>query len=388
MREPFDAFFQRYLGLEACHGLESMGVGAGFPNIARWRGEMLDSCLFAQLEGEQVQEQFDFDGILPADVEGSPGSRRASWIGGGVRSSDWRSGGYAPNGLDRIVDVGEIPAHGALGEQLKGLVALQGLGKEEWRHVGTSPRAVNREKPQACAGQSEQMRIAVGHQLARTLGGRVQACGMVGASRFQKGGWIEPVDGAAAGEKEVGHPGLPAIFQDVNHPLEVALDVIVGMVDRMPNPGLGSQVEYALESGGLEDFLQSFAIGDVHGKKPEAREALEDSKSGGFPPRIVGIIEIVDADHLKTFVQEAVGEMKSDETGAAGHQDAFSGEGQTGCFHTESKGATGSIAGMLRFSPHFMSQIDRSDNDLRPLPLTDRIWESKFRPFLFSEGPS
>ncbi len=75
----------------------------------------------------------------------------------------------AGDAFDDVVDVGEIALVLAMIEQLQHTVFDDGAGKLDRRHVRAAPRAVHREKPQAGAGNAEQVAVAVGHQFVGFL---------------------------------------------------------------------------------------------------------------------------------------------------------------------------------------------------------------------------
>lgn len=75
------------------------------------------------------------------------------------------------------------------GEPLPRLYTRAGAGEiDDSRpsHVGTTPRAVNGEEPQAGRRNTEQVRVAVRHQLVRPLRG-VQVDRMVGDAGIAEG---------------------------------------------------------------------------------------------------------------------------------------------------------------------------------------------------------
>jgi hypothetical protein len=82
-----------------------------------------------------------------------------------VRVAPGRTVDQANKCLGDIVDIGEIPSHLAVIEELDRLAGKNRLGKDEHGHVWPPPRAINREKAKACGRDAIQVTICMRHQL-------------------------------------------------------------------------------------------------------------------------------------------------------------------------------------------------------------------------------
>ena len=82
--------------------------------------------------------------------------------------------------LDYVVDVGKVPLHVPIVEDIDRLTLENRLGKLEHHHVRTAPRTVYRKEPQARRRQAEQIRVAVRHELISPLRGAVHGQRMIG----------------------------------------------------------------------------------------------------------------------------------------------------------------------------------------------------------------
>jgi len=85
----------------------------------------------------------------------------------------------------------------------------------------------------------------VGQQLVALLRRRVKADGGVGlVLRAEGHGPARPVDGAGGGVDQVLHRVRPARLQQVVKADDIGLDIGVRMVDAVPYPRLGGQVDH------------------------------------------------------------------------------------------------------------------------------------------------
>ena len=73
-----------------------------------------------------------------------------------------------------VINVGEIPFHFSVVEDIDGAVFQDGLGKQEEGHVRATPRAVDGEKPETRAVKPEEAAVAVGHEFIGFLAGGIE----------------------------------------------------------------------------------------------------------------------------------------------------------------------------------------------------------------------
>ena len=114
---------------------------------------------------------------------------------------------------------------------------------------------------------------------------------------------------------------LAAAFEDVHEADQIAVDVGVGVEQRVAHTGLGRQVNHALETFSGEQRGHRRPVGDVH--LDEAKIALprQAGQAGVLEANVVIVVEVVDADHRVTTAQEGQRRVHADETGGAGEED-------------------------------------------------------------------
>jgi len=66
--------------------------------------------------------------------------------------------------------------------------------------------------------------------------------------------------------------------------------------------------------------FQGLEPSDIGEDEAKAFPLLEQRQPPGLEPRVVVLVEIVDAEHLFAAVEQRVGDMKSNEAGGAGDQ--------------------------------------------------------------------
>ena len=114
---------------------------------------------------------------------------------------------------------------------------------------------------------------------------------------------------------------LAAALEDVHEAHQIAIDVGVGVEQRVAHTGLGRQVNHALETFSGEQRGHRRPVGDVH--LDEAKIALprQAGQAGALEANVVLVVEVVDADDRVTATQEAQRGVHADETGGAGEED-------------------------------------------------------------------
>ncbi|MDT4870262.1 hypothetical protein FQZ97_1053340 [compost metagenome] len=101
---------------------------------------------------------------------------------------------------------------------------------------------------------------------------------------------------------------------------EIAVEVGVGVRDRVAHAGLRGEVHHGIEAVAGEQLRHRFAIGYVDLFENEARVLHQRRQSGLFERHFVVVVEVVDPDHLMTLQAQAPGRVKADESGGAGDE--------------------------------------------------------------------
>ena len=146
-----------------------------------------------------------------------------------------------------VINVGEVAHHLAVVEDVNGPLFQNGLGKQEQRHVGTTPRAIDREETQTSGREAKQVAVGVGHQFIGLLRGGVQANGVVYVVVFAKRqGGVATVHARAAGIGQMLHTVVSAPLQNIGEALQIGVYIGVRVGKRVAHSGLGSQVDDSL----------------------------------------------------------------------------------------------------------------------------------------------
>ncbi len=119
---------------------------------------------------------------------------------------------------------------------------------------------------------------------------------------------------------EVLHPAVAAAFQDVGEADDVGVDVGVRVLQRIAHAGLGGQVDDDVETLVLEEPLHALPVGQVEPGELEAGPPLELRQAVLLQLDAVVGVQVVETDHPRAAVQQALGEMKADEPGRTGDQ--------------------------------------------------------------------
>ena len=148
--------------------------------------------------------------------------------------------GYPDDTLHDVVHIGEVTLHVAVIEHVNGAAFQNGLGEQEQRHVRATPGAIHREKSQSGRGQSIQMAVRMRHQLIGLLGRRIQTYRVIYAVVFRERHLgIAAIHAGTGGIRQVLHTAVPASFEHIHKPHNVAVNVGMRVLERVAHAGLG-----------------------------------------------------------------------------------------------------------------------------------------------------
>ena len=114
---------------------------------------------------------------------------------------------------------------------------------------------------------------------------------------------------------------VAAAFQQIAEADQVGLDVGIGVLQRISHAGLAGQVDDAVEFLGGEQVFYHDAVGNVAAHELEVWVGLELLQARQLEFGIVVVVEVVDADHFITPLEQDLGDMHADETGGSGDED-------------------------------------------------------------------
>ena len=115
---------------------------------------------------------------------------------------------------------------------------------------------------------------------------------------------------------------VAAALQYVQEPHHIAGHIGVRVDGRVAHAGLGGQIDHALGTALQKEAADTFRVGDVHPGVRIARPRFQPGQPRFLQRHVVIVVEVVDADHLVSPVEQAPGHRRTDEPGGAGDQDS------------------------------------------------------------------
>jgi hypothetical protein len=128
---------------------------------------------------------------------------------------------------------------------------------------------------------------------------------------------VAAVNAGTRGVDQMLNRVLAAAFEDVHEADQIAIDVGVGVEQRVAHAGLGSQVNHALETFAGKQRGHRPPVGDVPLDEAKIALSRQAGQAGVLEANVVVVVEVVDADDRVTATQEAQRGVHADETGRA-----------------------------------------------------------------------
>src|SRR5262245_46793689 len=173
--ETADALADRCVGPKTDGAFEVGGVRAGLRDVAWLHRKQLPDRWFSEGLLDEPHDLGHLDRFAIADVVDPPRCRTGCRVILGPGRIRRRRAPHEPHDrFNRVIDIGEVPAHVTAVEELDRSTLEDRFGEQPHGHVRTAPRAVDREKSQTRRREGKQMGIGVGHQLVCPLGGAVE----------------------------------------------------------------------------------------------------------------------------------------------------------------------------------------------------------------------
>jgi len=220
-----------------------------------------------------------------------------------------------------VVDVGEVPFHFAVVEDIDWPIFQDGLREQEQSHVRSAPWPVHGEKSKAGTGKTEKAAVTVGHKFIGFLACGIERNRMVYAVMDGKGHvGVCAVNGTGGGKYQVLYMSVPASFQDIEETHYVGVHVRIRVFERIPHPCLGRQVHDRIEARSGEEILHGRPIDHINVYMGEGGVGGQRVQACLFQVRVVVIVEIVEANNGASLIQEFSGKVETDESGGAGDQ--------------------------------------------------------------------
>jgi hypothetical protein len=165
----------------------------------------------------------------------------------------------------------------------------------------------------------KEVAVGVGHNLVAFLGRRVEADRKIGGVFLGKGDLIvRAVDRAGRREYEMAASTGANAFEYIDEADEIAGHIFIRTGNRPPYSGLRGQMNHGFEVAVAEKAFHACFVGQVKGKEPESRSDAELAKPCVLEPGVVIVVQVVYTHNFKSIREQAVDEMRTDETGRAG----------------------------------------------------------------------
>lgn len=113
---------------------------------------------------------------------------------------------------------------------------------------------------------------------------------------------------------------MAAPFEDGEGPVEIAVGIGEGVVQRIAYPGLGAKMDHPIELLPNEQGRDGLPVREIAALEAKTGQLQELRQPRLFQAHLVVVIEIVEADDLMPFVTEPLRHMKADKAGSAGDQ--------------------------------------------------------------------
>ena len=184
--------------------------------------------------------------------------------------------------------------------------------------------AIHRKKAQTSRRQAIEMAVGVGHQFIGLLAGGIEAHRVIHRLELVEGHIaVAAINRTTGGIHQILHAVMTAALEDVAKALQVALDVGRKIFKRVTHTSLDRQIRHLQGPFGREqrlyrltffqgDLLKMLGTGRCHGLDLLEARLLEAGVAIG--------VDVVDADHLITELQQPQAKSCTNETGSTGHQ--------------------------------------------------------------------
>src|SRR5262250_102753 len=156
--ETADALADRCVGPQTDGAFEVGGVRAGLRDVAWLHRKQLPDRWFSEGLLDEPHDLGHLDRFAIADVVDPPRCRTGCRVILGPGRIRRRRAPHEPHDrFNRVIDIGEVPAHVTAVEELDRSTLEDRFGEQPHGHVRTAPRAVDREKSQTRRREGKQM---------------------------------------------------------------------------------------------------------------------------------------------------------------------------------------------------------------------------------------
>ena len=235
------------------------------------------------------------------------------------------------NAFHNVIDIGEVPPHIAIVEDLYDLPCHQLLCGRIIEHVRTTCWTVNRKEPESRGRDIVELGIRMRQQLIRFLCCCIQADRIVDLIlRGKRHLLVATVDGRAGSIDKMLHRIMTARLQQVIETDDVGFNIDIRVVDAVTHPRLCGKVHHDVKMIISEQLIHQFFITngafDKHMlDRGDFSSFLHKAQPVLLQCRIIVVVHIVKADHcaVRHLLQQPDHQIGSNESRRARHQDRF-----------------------------------------------------------------
>ena len=239
--------------------------------------------------------------------------------------------------LGNVVDVGKVANHVAVVKNFDGFALADGVCEEHRRHVGPSPRAINREKSQARGRKTVEFAVGVRHQFVAHFRRGVKAHGLHGFVVLAVGNLrVHTVNRTRRGVNQMLDTIVPTCFEHVQEAHNVTLQIGVRVRDAVAHTGLRRHIHDFLELLAFHQAVERLLIVDGHPNEATVgqRRTLNRppplhfrlvagdatlTKPTVLQSRVVIVVDVVDSDDFIASLGQFLHQFRSDEAGSSSY---------------------------------------------------------------------
>src|SRR5437016_4820803 len=157
------------------------------------------------------------------------------------------------------------------------------------------------------------MAVGVSHELIGFLRGGIETNWMIHVVTYAE--WhsgVRTIYTGTAGIHQVLHATITAAFQYIQKTHDIAVDIGMGVRQRIAYATLRGEVDNAPEAPVAEQTLHAESVSHVQLDEAEIRKRGKLLKAIFFQVHVIVIIKIVYADHLNALLQQAASDVHTD----------------------------------------------------------------------------
>jgi hypothetical protein len=115
--------------------------------------------------------------------------------------------------------------------------------------------------------------------------------------------------------------GVPASFEDVEKADDVAVDVHVGILERVADARLSRKVNDALRPFARKEIRYPASVGDIELDEPESGVRREPREARLLQGNVVVVVEVIEAENVVAARKEPLRDVHPDESRCARDED-------------------------------------------------------------------